>query len=121
MTSTSFRSSAASYAARLVPLLTDRRCVLVPAAASPTVSLADHASERRVLESGRTRFLAACRDAGFAPGSTPVPSPTGRSDPAVPKDIGDSYGQNTGKASGNAGRRRRRAGDRQSHARRANC
>lgn len=56
---------------RRVPLLTDRRCVLLPAdhpaAASPTVSLADLAGERWVLESGRTRFLAACRDAGFAP------------------------------------------------------
>ncbi|WP_043662875.1 LysR family transcriptional regulator [Streptomyces xylophagus] len=56
---------------RRVPLLTDRRCVLLPAdhpaAASPTVSLADLADERWVLESGRTRFLAACRDAGFAP------------------------------------------------------
>ena len=56
---------------RRVPLLTDRRCVLLPAdhpaAASPTVSLADLADERWVLESGRTRFLAACRDAGFVP------------------------------------------------------
>jgi DNA-binding transcriptional LysR family regulator len=56
---------------RRVPLLTDRRCVLLPAdhpaAASPAVSLADLAGERWVLESGRTRFLAACRDAGFAP------------------------------------------------------
>jgi DNA-binding transcriptional LysR family regulator len=56
---------------RRVPLLTDRRCVLLPAdhpaAASPTVSLADLAGERWVLESGRTRFLAACRDAGFVP------------------------------------------------------
>ena len=56
---------------RRVPLLTDRRCVLLPAdhpaAASPTVSLADLAGERWVLESGRTRFLAACRDAGFTP------------------------------------------------------
>jgi DNA-binding transcriptional LysR family regulator len=56
---------------RRVPLLTDRRCVLLPgdhpAAASPTVSLADLAGKRRVLESGRTRFLAACRDARFVP------------------------------------------------------
>ncbi|WP_369407092.1 LysR substrate-binding domain-containing protein [Streptomyces hokutonensis] len=56
---------------RRVPLLTDRRCVLLPAdhpaAASPTVSLAELAGERRVLKSGRTRFLAACRDAGFVP------------------------------------------------------
>jgi len=56
---------------RRVPLLTDRRCVLLPAdhpsAARPTVSLADLADERWVLESGRTRFLAACREAGFTP------------------------------------------------------
>lgn len=56
---------------RRIPLLTDRRCVLLPAdhpaAAHSTVSLADLADERWVLESGRTRFLAACRDAGFTP------------------------------------------------------
>ncbi|MEU9167154.1 LysR family transcriptional regulator [Streptomyces sp. NPDC048420] len=56
---------------RRVPLLTDRRCVLLPAdhpaAAGPTVSLADLADERWVLESGRSRFLAACREAGFIP------------------------------------------------------
>ncbi|QKZ23419.1 LysR family transcriptional regulator [Streptomyces chartreusis] len=54
-----------------MPLLTDRRCVLMPAdhpaAAQPFVSLADLAEERWVLESGRARFLAACRDAGFTP------------------------------------------------------
>ncbi|MFG2554708.1 LysR family transcriptional regulator [Streptomyces sp. NPDC048581] len=54
-----------------IPLLTDRRCVLLPAdhpaAAQPFVSLADLAGERWVLESGRARFLAACRDAGFTP------------------------------------------------------
>ncbi|MEV6480267.1 LysR family transcriptional regulator [Streptomyces sp. NPDC051576] len=56
---------------RRIPLLTDRRCVLLPAdhpaAARTGVRLADLADERWVLESGRTRFLAACRDAGFAP------------------------------------------------------
>ncbi|MEU6140143.1 LysR family transcriptional regulator [Streptomyces sp. NPDC047081] len=56
---------------RRIPLLTDRRCVLLPAdhpaAAQATVSLAELAEERWVLESGRTRFLAACRDAGFTP------------------------------------------------------
>lgn len=54
-----------------IPLLTDRRCVLLPAdhpaAAQPFVSLSDLAEERWVLESHRTRFLAACRDAGFTP------------------------------------------------------
>ncbi|WP_327066224.1 LysR family transcriptional regulator [Kitasatospora sp. NBC_01302] len=54
-----------------VPLLSDRRCVLLPAdhplAAAPTVELADLAEERWVLESGRARFLAACRQAGFTP------------------------------------------------------
>ncbi|WP_143052541.1 LysR substrate-binding domain-containing protein [Streptomyces sp. cf386] len=54
-----------------IPLLTDRRCVLLPAdhpaAAQPFVSLADLAEERWVLESGRARFLAACREAGFTP------------------------------------------------------
>ncbi|MET7575004.1 LysR family transcriptional regulator [Streptomyces sp. NPDC005492] len=56
---------------RRIPLLTDRRCVLLPAdhpaAARAGVRLADLADERWVLESGRTRFLAACRDAGFTP------------------------------------------------------
>jgi DNA-binding transcriptional LysR family regulator len=54
-----------------LPLLSDRRCVLLPVdhplAASPTVELADLAGERWVLESGRDRFLAACQDAGFTP------------------------------------------------------
>ncbi|KPI09165.1 transcriptional regulator, LysR family [Actinobacteria bacterium OK074] len=56
---------------RRIPLLSDRRCVLLPAdhpaAARPTVSLADLAGERWVLESGRARFLAACHEAGFTP------------------------------------------------------
>jgi DNA-binding transcriptional LysR family regulator len=56
---------------RRIPLLSDRRCVLLPAdhpaAARPTVSLADLAGERWVLESGRARFLAACQEAGFTP------------------------------------------------------
>ncbi|MEY9840018.1 LysR family transcriptional regulator [Streptacidiphilus sp. EB103A] len=54
-----------------VPLLTDRRCVLLPAdhpaATSSAVALADLAGERWVLETGRTRFLAACQEAGFSP------------------------------------------------------
>ncbi|MGF1426750.1 LysR family transcriptional regulator [Kitasatospora sp. LaBMicrA B282] len=54
-----------------LPLLSDRRCVLLPAdhplAAAPTVALAELAGERWVLESGRERFLAACRTAGFTP------------------------------------------------------
>lgn len=54
-----------------VPLLTDRRCVLLPAdhpaAASADVSLADLADERWVLETQRSRFLMACADAGFTP------------------------------------------------------
>ncbi|MFF7634691.1 LysR family transcriptional regulator [Kitasatospora sp. NPDC008050] len=54
-----------------LPLLSDRRCVLLPAdhplAAAPTVELADLAGERWVLESGRARFLAACQQAGFTP------------------------------------------------------
>jgi DNA-binding transcriptional LysR family regulator len=56
---------------RRVPLLTDHRCVLLPAdhpaAGAPTVALADLAGERWVLESGRSRFLTACQDAGFSP------------------------------------------------------
>lgn len=56
---------------RRVPLLTDRRCVLLPAdhpaAASATVSLADLADERWVLETQRSRFLLACATAGFTP------------------------------------------------------
>ncbi|MCX4745720.1 LysR family transcriptional regulator [Kitasatospora sp. NBC_01287] len=54
-----------------LPLLTDRRCVLLPAdhplAAAPTVALGELAGERWVLESGRERFLAACQEAGFVP------------------------------------------------------
>lgn len=54
---------------RRVPLLTDRRCVLLPAghpaAAGDSVSLADLAEERWILETSRVRFLSACRDAGF--------------------------------------------------------
>ncbi|MFF1871107.1 LysR family transcriptional regulator [Kitasatospora herbaricolor] len=53
------------------PLLTDRRCVLLPAdhplAAAPTVALADLADERWILESSREHFLAACLSAGFQP------------------------------------------------------
>ncbi len=56
---------------RHVPLLSDRRCVLLPAdhpvANAPAVSLADLAGERWILETVRTRFLAACREAGFTP------------------------------------------------------
>ncbi|MFJ2008312.1 LysR family transcriptional regulator [Streptomyces chartreusis] len=56
---------------RRIPLLTDRRCILLPAdhpaAARVSVPLAGLAKERWVLESGRTRFLAACHDAGFTP------------------------------------------------------
>lgn len=54
-----------------LPLLSDRRCVLLPAdhplAAAPTVALDELAGERWVLESGRERFLAACQEAGFTP------------------------------------------------------
>ncbi|WP_329569589.1 LysR family transcriptional regulator [Kitasatospora sp. NBC_01266] len=54
-----------------LPLLSDRRCVLLPAdhplAAAPTVALGELAGERWVLESGRERFLAACQAAGFTP------------------------------------------------------
>jgi DNA-binding transcriptional LysR family regulator len=56
---------------RRVPLMTDRRCVLLPAdhpvAGASTVALADLAEERWVLETQRSRVMAACRAAGFAP------------------------------------------------------
>ncbi|MFE3112657.1 LysR family transcriptional regulator [Kitasatospora indigofera] len=56
---------------RRIPLLSDRRCVLLPAdhplAAAPTVALADLANERWILESSREHFLAACLSAGFKP------------------------------------------------------
>ncbi|GAA0369238.1 LysR substrate-binding domain-containing protein [Actinoallomurus spadix] len=54
-----------------IPLMTDRRCVLLPAdhpaAAAPSVALADLAGEHWVLETQRSRFLAACQTAGFVP------------------------------------------------------
>ncbi|GAA4620288.1 LysR family transcriptional regulator [Actinoallomurus vinaceus] len=54
-----------------VPLMTDRRCVLLPAdhpaASASTVALADLAEERWVLETQRSRVMAACRAAGFTP------------------------------------------------------
>ncbi|WP_034091766.1 LysR family transcriptional regulator [Streptacidiphilus albus] len=54
-----------------VPLLTDRRCVLLPAdhpaATSSAVALADLADEHWVLESSRPHFMAACQEAGFRP------------------------------------------------------
>jgi DNA-binding transcriptional LysR family regulator len=56
---------------RRVPLLSDRRCVLLPAdhpaADAASVSLAELAQERWILETGRTRFLMACQEAGFTP------------------------------------------------------
>ncbi|HWC82707.1 MAG TPA: LysR family transcriptional regulator [Pseudonocardiaceae bacterium] len=56
---------------RRIPLAEDRRCVLLPAdhpaAASATVELAQLAGERWVLETQRTRFLAACTESGFTP------------------------------------------------------
>ncbi|MEV6536153.1 LysR family transcriptional regulator [Streptomyces sp. NPDC051639] len=54
-----------------LPLLTDRRCVLLPAdhalAARATLTLEDLADERWILETGRSRFLAKCAKAGFEP------------------------------------------------------
>jgi DNA-binding transcriptional LysR family regulator len=54
-----------------LPLLTDRRCVLLPAdhplAARPTLALEDLATERWILETGRSRFLVNCAKAGFEP------------------------------------------------------
>jgi DNA-binding transcriptional LysR family regulator len=54
-----------------IPLLTDRRCVLLPSdhplAERPTLTLADLCEERWVLEPNRTRFLAGCAEAGFTP------------------------------------------------------
>ncbi|GAA5044964.1 LysR family transcriptional regulator [Nocardia callitridis] len=56
---------------RRIPLLSDHRCVLLPAdhpaANSASVSLAELADERWILETVRTRFLRACREAGFTP------------------------------------------------------
>ncbi|MEV6028653.1 LysR family transcriptional regulator [Streptomyces sp. NPDC052036] len=54
-----------------LPLLTDRRCILLPAghplADHPTLALEDLAGEQWVLETGRSRFLAKCAKAGFEP------------------------------------------------------
>ncbi|MBY8857160.1 LysR family transcriptional regulator [Nocardia sp. CA2R105] len=54
-----------------IPLLSDHRCVLLPAdhpaANAASVSLDELAGERWILETVRTRFLAACREAGFTP------------------------------------------------------
>lgn len=54
-----------------VPLMTDRRCVLLPAdhpaASASTVALGDLAEERWILETQRSRFMAACKTAGFTP------------------------------------------------------
>lgn len=54
-----------------IPLLTDRRCVLLPSnhplAGRQALSLAELSGERWILETGRTRFLATCAEAGFEP------------------------------------------------------
>ncbi|MET7289280.1 LysR family transcriptional regulator [Streptomyces sp. NPDC005573] len=54
-----------------LPLLTDQRCILLPAghplADRPALALEDLARERWILETGRSRFLARCAEAGFEP------------------------------------------------------
>ncbi|MFC8526121.1 LysR family transcriptional regulator [Nocardia sp. NPDC057227] len=54
-----------------IPLLTDQRCVLLPAghpaAGQPSVSIGELAGESWILERVRTRFLLACGRAGFTP------------------------------------------------------
>ncbi|MGW4368967.1 LysR family transcriptional regulator [Nocardia takedensis] len=54
-----------------IPLLTDQRCVLLPAehpaAEQESVTVAELADESWILERVRTRFLLACQEAGFTP------------------------------------------------------
>ncbi|MGW4369227.1 LysR family transcriptional regulator [Nocardia takedensis] len=54
-----------------LPLLTDQRCVLLPAdhyaAQRESVTVAELAGESWILERVRTRFLLACQEAGFVP------------------------------------------------------
>jgi len=54
-----------------IPLLSDQRCVLLPAdhlaANAESVSIAELAQERWILETVRSRFLLACQEAGFTP------------------------------------------------------
>ncbi len=54
-----------------VPLMTDRRCVLMrhdhPMAGLETIGLAELAHADWVMESVRDRFLAACTSLGFSP------------------------------------------------------
>jgi DNA-binding transcriptional LysR family regulator len=58
-------------AMRRVPLMTDRRCVVMradhPMARLAQVDFGDLAGEQWVMESFRDRFMAACLTAGFAP------------------------------------------------------
>jgi DNA-binding transcriptional LysR family regulator len=54
-----------------IPLLTDRRCVLLPSdhplAGRQALTLAELSGERWILETGRTLFLATCAEVGFEP------------------------------------------------------
>jgi len=54
-----------------IPLLSDQRCVLLPAdhpaANASSVSIGELAQERWILETVRSRFLLACQEAGFTP------------------------------------------------------
>jgi DNA-binding transcriptional LysR family regulator len=54
-----------------VPLMTDRRCVVMredhPLADRPAIGLDELADQRWVMESHRDRFAAACTSAGFQP------------------------------------------------------
>ncbi|MFJ5223982.1 LysR family transcriptional regulator [Streptomyces sp. NPDC088400] len=54
-----------------IPLLSDLRCVLLPAghhlAEQRTLGLADLFDEEWILDSGRSEFLSACAEIGFSP------------------------------------------------------
>jgi DNA-binding transcriptional LysR family regulator len=56
---------------RRIPLMTDRRCVVLPAghplSERSAIDFADLATDRWVIESVRDRFLRACERAGFIP------------------------------------------------------
>ncbi|MGC4853251.1 LysR family transcriptional regulator [Micromonospora sp. DT4] len=64
-------ASAAERELHRIPLMSDRRCVLLPRehplADQPEINFADLAQESWVMDSVRDRFTAACEAAGFQP------------------------------------------------------
>lgn len=62
---------AGEEAMRRIPLITERRCVVMPRdhplAALPEIEFAQLADEQWVMEGARDRFMAACLSAGFTP------------------------------------------------------